>query len=306
MGRTLKPLAIFVQAVQAIPLLTILIVFLAPVAAFSQDPACPAPAVVVQQQQPENQNPIKIKKVIFTGYTVLPPAEQEEISAELAKGVFNYKSLQDDGNILRARVRDQWQQRGYFKVSVREPEIKPDADDRSLFIATVPVDAGNQYRLGELRFIKNTVFPTEKLSSLFPIQTGDVFNTHNVGKGIEGVRKLYGESGYINMSVVPTTEQQKGDNRVNLTIELDEGQQFRVGKVEVLGADDAKWRRFVSVSGLVTGNVYNSLNLLKAFASGESDGFEAMVDSVRQTINDADSTVDFKVDLSPCVTISKK
>src|ERR1700760_3369732 len=114
MVRTLKPLAILLQAVRTIPLLAVLVVFLVPVTAFSQDRACPTPAVVVQHQQPENQNPIKIRRVEFTGKPVLSSAEQQEVSAELSEGVFNYKSLQDDGNILRARVRDQWQQRGYF------------------------------------------------------------------------------------------------------------------------------------------------------------------------------------------------
>ena len=108
------------------------------------------------------------------------------------------------------------------------------------------------------------------------------------------------------MSVIPTTEQQDDDNRVNLTMELDEGQQFRVGRVEVLSPDEAKRIQFLSSSGLITGSIFNGSRLQKAFASSDSDGSEAMVRSVVRSINEDDSTIDFKVDLRPCVRVSQK
>jgi outer membrane protein assembly factor BamA len=137
------------------------------------------------------------------------------------------------------------------------------------------------------------------------MQSGDIFDTWQVGKAIEGMRKLYWENGYINMSVVPTTQVEEGGESIVLTLEMDEGPQFRVGKVEVLGADEAKSRQFVSQSGLITGSVYDHSRLQKAFVS-ESDGSEAMEDSVLRTIHDAEGTVDFKVDLRPCVAMSQK
>jgi len=291
MVHTLKPLAIFV-----------LVSALAPVMAFSQDRNCSSSDDVVQQVRAAEENSIKLKNMIFTGNTVLPVTEQERIAAVLSEKTF--KTRKDINEELKDLIRHEWQQRGYFKVEVGEPEIKLDGEDHTLFSAIVWVEAGHQYRMGELRFVKNTVFPSEKLRSLFPLQTGEVFNTYKVGKGIEEARKLYGASGYVNMAVLPTTEQRDDDNRVNLTIELDEGRQFRVGKVEVLGGDEAKREQFISASGLVTGSVYNSMNLQKAFASGDSDGFEA-TDVVR-TIIERNSTVDFKVDLRPCVAMSQK
>jgi outer membrane protein assembly factor BamA len=293
MVRTFKPLAIFLLAYT-----------LAPIAAASQAGHCSTNEVVEHQVQVAEENPITLKQIIFTGNTVLPVAEQEKISAVLSKSTF--RTLQAVGEKLKTQVRHEWQRRGYFKVELGEPEIKPDGDNRSLSIAMVWVEAGKQYRMGEMRFLKNTAFPVDKLRSLFPIQTGDVFDTGNVGKGIEEVRKLYGERGYINMSVVPTAQVEKDSDSVDLTLEMDEGQQFRVGKVEVLGANEAKRHQFISQSGLIEGSIYDSSRLQKAFATGESDGFESTEDSVTRTINEADSTVDFRVDLTPCVSISRK
>ena len=217
MVRTLKPLAILLLASG-----------LAPVAAFPQDRNCSSNAVVVNGRQTPDGDSIKLNKIIFTGTPALSTSDQEDISAVLSKAAF--KSRHEMNEELRSLVRDQWQQRGYFKIEVGEPEITTDDEDRSLLTAIIWVEAGNQYRLGKLRLVKNTAFPAETLRSLFPIQTGDVFNTHKVGKGIEELRKLYGEIGYINMSVVPTTEQQEDENRVNLTMELDEGKPISRGQ----------------------------------------------------------------------------
>lgn len=282
MVRKLKPLAIF-----------LLVSAVAPITAFSQDRNCSSDDVVVHQPQAAAENSIKLKRIIFTGNSVLPVSEQERISAVLAKTTF--KTQKDVSEDLKTLVSREWQQHGYFKVEVGEPEIIPDPNDPSALTASVWIDAGKQYRLAEIRFVKNTVFPAEKLRKLFAIQDGDIFDTWQIGKGIEEVRKLYGESGYISMSVVPTTEQQDDDNRVNLTVELDEGSQFRVGRVEVLGADEAKRRQITTSPGLVRGSIYDDSRVQKLF--GETD--------VVRTIHEADGTIDFKIDLEPCVAKSQ-
>lgn len=285
MVSTLKPLAI-------------LLVWLAPIAAFAQSSPCPTAVSAVQKHETAEENPIKITRVTFTGNPALPSVEQEEISAALSEARF--KTQRAAREELKTRVRMQWQQRGYFRVEMGEPEIDP-----ASFVATMRVDAGKQYRLAELRFVKNTVFPSEKLRSLFLMQTGDIFDTHLIGKGMEEVRKLYADNGYINLVMVPTTQMDNGE-RTDLTVQLDEGQQFRVGRVEVLSPDEAKRMQFVSSSGLISGSIFNGSRLQKAFASSDSDGSEAMVRSVVRSINEGDSTIDFKVDLRPCVSVSQK
>jgi len=293
---TLKPLAIFLLSI-------------APIVALAQNPStnCAAEAVAPSRSQSSGSAPeqrLKVNRVIFTGSPVLSALEQEEISTGFSKST--YKTLQDARDDLKARVTHQWQQRGYFKVVVGEPEIRPDVNDPSSSVATVRVDAGKQYRLAELRFVRNTVFASERLRALFSMQTGDIFDTHLIGKGIESMRDLYGAEGYINVTTVPTTQLDEDRDKVDLTLEMDEGKQFRVGRVEVLGSDEATRRQFISGSGLITGNIFNPLLLQKAFASSGKDGSESMQGPVVRTINEADSTVDFKVDLAPCVSVSRK
>src|ERR1700756_5027207 len=112
MVSTLKPLAI-------------LVLMLLPIPAFPQKSDCSAAGVGMQNKQQQNQNTIKIWKIDFTGYPNLLSAEQEEISAVLSKTTFQAdNSQQEVGNELKTRVTQQWQQRGYFRVTVGAPEIR--------------------------------------------------------------------------------------------------------------------------------------------------------------------------------------
>ena len=77
MVRTLKPLAFFLLAST-----------LAPVTLFSQTSNCSPDNTAMHHAQVAQENPIKLKTIIFTGNTVLPVTEQERIAAVLSKATF--------------------------------------------------------------------------------------------------------------------------------------------------------------------------------------------------------------------------
>jgi outer membrane protein insertion porin family len=43
------------------------------------------------------------------------------------------------------------------------------------------------------------------LRHLFPIKDGDIISREKIGKGLENLRKVYGQFGYINFTSVPDT-----------------------------------------------------------------------------------------------------
>ena len=59
------------------------------------------------------------------------------------------------------------------------------------------------------------------------------------GKGLEDLRKAYGEIGFINFTSAPDTQFDDENGLISLVIDVDEGKQFRIGSVKVLGLDDA-------------------------------------------------------------------
>ena len=147
------------------------------------------------------------------------------------------------------RVRAEYQNRGYFKVLVQEPKTEiHDTGHTGLHIPllqsgpgkavdiTIPVEEGDRYRLGSITFKNNKAFTNiAAMRAQFPMKDGDIFSREKVAKGLENLRKAYGSQGYINFTSIPDTTFDEDKKLVNLTIDVDEGKQFKVRRIEFQG-----------------------------------------------------------------------
>src|SRR5438045_8285553 len=87
-----------------------------------------------------------------------------------------------------------------------------------------------------ITFKNNKAVPNQKaLRSLFPIKDGDIVSREKIAKGLENLRKAYGQLGYINFTSIPNTTFDEDKKLVFLDIDLDEGKQFYVRRIEFAG-----------------------------------------------------------------------
>jgi len=137
---------------------------------------------------------------------------------------------------LAEGVRDVLQNNGYFhaKVSTETSVSNADPAEEQVWL-TFRVSEGQEYRLGQIQFANAHVFPPWELRNQFPLHDGDVFNLGKIRQGLEASRRLYGSVGYINFTASPDLKTDNSHQRISVTLEIEEGEQFRVGSVEVLG-----------------------------------------------------------------------
>lgn len=187
------------------------------------------------------------------------------------------------------RVRNEYQNRGYFKVIVNEPKTQiHDTGHKGGHIPllqagagkavdiTMPIEEGDRYTLGSISFKNNkAVQNTKALRNLFPIRDGDVFSRDKVAKGLENLRKAYGEQGYINFTSVPETRFDDDKKLIFLDIDVDEGKQFYVRRIEFQGNTTTRDKVIRREIALEEGNIYNSrlweLSLLRLNQLGYFD-----------------------------------
>jgi outer membrane protein insertion porin family len=102
---------------------------------------------------------------------------------------------------------------------------------------TVNVEEGKLYRLNKINFVGVKLFrtPDSLMRPLFQMQEGDIFSTGKLRKGMENLRKLYGEFGYIDMVPEPEPQPQPGTDKIDLTFNVDEGKQFFVRRIDFSG-----------------------------------------------------------------------
>jgi outer membrane protein assembly factor BamA len=95
------------------------------------------------------------------------------------------------------------------------------------------VSEGPQYRLGQLTFLKNHAFTTEELRKQFPLKNGSLIERNKIAMGLESLRKLYVNDGYLDLVFVPETLL-SSNGIANLSITIDEGPQYHMGKLDIV------------------------------------------------------------------------
>jgi outer membrane protein insertion porin family len=162
---------------------------------------------------------------------------------------FDKSKLEED----QERVRDAYQQKGYWMAKVFEPTVKlrdtggANGGTRIKFIkpnkpgkaadVTLPVEEGAQFRLHVINYVGVKLFRTPELLSrtFFGMDAGDVFSTAKLRKGLENMRKAYGDFGYIDFVPEPEIEPVPGTNTIDLTLTADEGKQFFIRRIDFSG-----------------------------------------------------------------------
>ena len=187
------------------------------------------------------------------------------------------------------RVRAEFQNRGYFKVLVEDAKTEirdtghtgfhipliQSGQGKSVDI-TMPIVEGARYHLGSITFKNNKAIQnTKALRSLFPMKDGDIFSREKVAKGLENMRKAYGTQGFINFTSVPDTKFDDDKKIVDLVIDVDEGKQFYVRRIEFQGNTTTRDKVIRREIALEEGQIYNSnyweLSLLRLNQLGYFD-----------------------------------
>src|SRR5580693_5088791 len=187
------------------------------------------------------------------------------------------------------RVRNEYQNRGYFKANLNQAKTEiHDTGHTGFHIPllqggagksvdiTMPIEEGERYTLGGITFKNNkAVQNTKALRALFPIKDGEVFSKDKVAKGLENLRKAYGQQGYINFTSIPDTRFDDEKKLIFLDIDVDEGKQFYVCRIEFQGNTTTRDKVIRREIALEEGNIYNSrlweLSLLRLNQLGYFD-----------------------------------
>jgi outer membrane protein assembly factor BamA len=279
----------------------VLIVFLLPLPASLSAQACPPPV------QASTAIKAPIGHVTFSNDTFLPQEKEEEIVRQLRDDDVDPNVLDKNAFSLAdeaaERVRAAFQDDGYFKAQV-EAKATPD-ETRHLYDIAVQIrNVGRQYRLGDLTVTKATWFPAQQLRDLFSIQRGEVFSREKIAKGLEALRQLYGSQGFINSTPMPNTEFDDTSGIANLNIDVDEGKQFRLHSVSVIGLDAGAEERVLSEINLKSGDIFDSEDWERSLVKIRELVRVPVLAVADRRLAEEDGGVNAVLDFRPCPSFS--
>ncbi|HET7103841.1 MAG TPA: outer membrane protein assembly factor BamA [Terracidiphilus sp.] len=188
------------------------------------------------------------------------------IFENLFSKTFDASKLEEDSE----RVRQVYRDKGYYNAAIEEPQtqirdqgglnwftFRPRRGKRIDIL--LPVEEGDRYRLGKITFTGNKAVRNERaLRATFAVKDGDWFNATLIGKGLENLKKAYGQLGYINFGAIPKPTFDEKNKTVSLNIDIDEGKPFYVSRIEFQGNTITRDRVIRRELMLQEGQVYNS------------------------------------------------
>ena len=243
---------------------------------------------------------ISIAEVTFSGSLEMPITDQDQIAASVKRQTSG-NSLEIVTDEALERVRAGWQNRGYFKVQVSgDTETSTSNPVNQRFALNVHVDEGPQYSLGAITFKHNKVIGNvEFLRGLFPIKDGDVFNREKIAKGLEYLSKAYGELGYINFTSIPNTSFDEDKRLVFLDIDVDEGTQFYVDSINILGLEESDREELLKSFPIKSGQLYNQA-LYESFLLKNPSMFSDCGCGSERKLDERTGTITLTFDFRPC------
>jgi outer membrane protein insertion porin family len=188
------------------------------------------------------------------------------IFENLFSQTFDASKLEEDTE----RVRQAYRDKGYYNAAIEEPKthirdqgglnwftFRPNKGKRIDIL--MPIEEGARFRLGTITFTGNKAVKNVKaLRATFAVKDGEWFNATLVGKGLENLKKAYGQLGYINFGAIPKPSFDDEKKTVSLNIDIDEGKPFYVSRIEFQGNRITRDKVIRRELMLEEGQVYNS------------------------------------------------
>lgn len=197
---------------------------------------------------------VKIGDIEFDGNTVFgdwrlrlsmrKTKESGLISRIAKKDIYNPANIEEDLD----KIRDIYRRAGYKDVLIADPEIevvakRPNAatieDQKRRLAITIPIEEGERWKFGEVSIEGNEVFSDELLLRQFERPRGGWLRSKVIDEAVESISKLYSSTGYI-FSRVDTELEERPENVADVTVRVQENDQFRVGRIEFEGNDKTR------------------------------------------------------------------
>lgn len=199
-----------------------------------------------------------------------------------------------------------YRQRGHLRVNFKQPRATTVATgtDKCTNGASVAVhvEEGLAYSWERAEWEGNTALPAAELDAAFGMRAGELADGLKIDKSLMAVAKAYGRRGYLFLRLKPDAQFADAARRVTYRINVKEGDQFRMGTLNITGLPAADTNRLKAMWKLQPGDVYDAQyseefmkkalpQLLRPGMRPPQIDFSVKPDRQRLT---ADVTIDFK------------
>jgi outer membrane protein insertion porin family len=188
----------------------------------------------------------KVAAVVFTGNQHFSATRLRAVMKEVKsnniiswirkKNLYIPSKLDED----LENIKNFYQDHGYQAVSFGDPQIVTTGTSKKPRVKIViPIKEGVIHKLGDVTVSGNTVFTNDQITGAWPIAKGDVIRRKPIQDRIDNFSDAYRMRGYIYSYINPEYVVRDG-NVVDVKLQVYEGDQFRLGRLEFQGNSTTK------------------------------------------------------------------
>ena len=201
---------------------------------------------------------VRIRSIRFKGNKAIKTADLKKAIKTQTHDWFFWSSYYTEEKVAAdvERLRDIYYRRGFLNHSVR-------AEGQSHI--TFIIEEGPRYKVGKIILTGNKYFDLsaiEKLRAGLKLEPGEVYNQRSSDSYGAAILKLYRENGFVDADVERhIVFGPPGTDAVDVEYSITEGNQFRIGQVEISGNEvtqDRVIRRILDEYGFTPGQLYNA------------------------------------------------
>ena len=204
---------------------------------------------IVLKMTIEEGDEVVVRNISFVGNTAFDEGDLEGAMDETSEAVwwkfwssneFNPDNFKKDLKLIV----DYYRSEGYRDAEITLDTLIYYNDNKDLDIV-MRVYEGAQYKIRNIVWEGNTVYPDQVLSQRLEFVKGDIFDYKKFQENLRGNEKqsdvsaLYLDNGYLTFNLAPE-EIRVAEDSVDLIIRVEERKQFRISRVDILGNTKTK------------------------------------------------------------------
>lgn len=206
-----------------------------------------------------------LNDVRFEGNTVISSRRLKSITESDDRSWIKFWDLKRkitqekiEGDIQR--IQDVYGDAGYFDARVDNVDQVQASDAKVDLVFRIT--EGIQYTTGSIGVTGNKVFDAATLIPVFQLESGTTFSLADMRSDIETIDDYYGSRGYADVKVTPRIS--RSGNLINVTYGIEEGQQFKLGRINIAGNSATRTEVILREMALEPGDDYNTIKVKKS------------------------------------------
>ena len=232
--------------------------------------------------QIQENDKVKVKDITILGNKNLSDDQLTSLMLTKEKGLFSFLSgsgqyrqefFERDAQVLKLIYYNE----GYINVQVDLPRVYISPDRKSISIR-VSVNEGNRYKIGNVSVNNDELFSAQQLLDEIKIKDREFFAYNVLQSDLSRLQAMYGDLGYAYTNVVPQTQINEEERKVDITFEIEKGNKVSFGRISIIGNEKTRDKVIRREMKIKEGELYHETDKRESIANIRRLGYFEEVD----------------------------